>query len=73
MTKGKLIVLVVFIAMLLISIFGLGVYFSSGMFKKQWANYTGYSTICIDGVEYIQFSSGASVKYNKEGKVELCH
>lgn len=37
------------------------------------AHYTGYSKICIDGVQYIQFTSGASVQYGKDGKVVTCN
>lgn len=27
---------------------------------------------CVDGIVYIQFASGASVKYDKDGKPEQC-
>jgi hypothetical protein len=47
-------------------------YSSSGWFKQRVAKYTGYSEICVDGVEYIQFISGASVKYNTNGTISLC-
>jgi hypothetical protein len=33
---------------------------------------TGHSTQCIDGVEYVQFASGASVAYTPDGKVKSC-
>ena len=33
---------------------------------------TGYSKICVDGVSYLQFTSGASVQYDKNGKIVLC-
>ncbi|QXP83728.1 hypothetical protein [Methylococcus sp. Mc7] len=33
---------------------------------------TGHSTQCIDGVEYVQFASGASVAYSPDGKVKTC-
>lgn len=36
------------------------------------AHYTGYSKVCVDGVQYIQFTSGASVQYDKDGKVVNC-
>lgn len=34
---------------------------------------TGHTTQCIDGVEYVQFPSGASVGYSPDGKVKACH
>ena len=27
---------------------------------------------CVDGVAYLQFTSGASVKYNRDGSVATC-
>lgn len=34
---------------------------------------TGNATeTCVDGVAYLQFTSGASVKYNLEGKPVAC-
>ena len=33
---------------------------------------TGHTEYCIDGVEYIQFTSGVSVAYTPEGKVKEC-
>ena len=32
-----------------------------GDWEQTVASVTGYSTICVNGVEYIQFTSGASV------------
>jgi uncharacterized protein YceK len=43
-----------------------------GNMHRHIANVTGYSQTCIDGVKYIQFPSGVSVKYTREGKVETC-
>ncbi|MCE9599088.1 MAG: hypothetical protein K8S54_14090 [Spirochaetia bacterium] len=43
-----------------------------GLIDRKIAGYTGYSTICIDDVKYIQFTSGASVKYKKDGHIETC-
>lgn len=70
--KAKSVVIGLFIALVVISLIGLGGYFSSGMFKRQMAVYTGYSTICVDGIKYIQFTSGASVKYDIQGNIERC-
>lgn len=43
-----------------------------GFLDRKIAGYTGHSTTCIDGVRYIQFTSGASVKYTKDGRIETC-
>lgn len=43
-----------------------------GNFDRHVANLTGFSESCIDGVRYIQFPSGASVKYTKEGRIATC-
>lgn len=43
-----------------------------GLLDRKIAGYTGHSTMCIDGVRYIQFTSGASVKYTKDGRIETC-
>lgn len=45
---------------------------SCGFFERKIAGYTGSSEMCIDGVLYLQFTSGASVKYNKDGRVATC-
>jgi hypothetical protein len=29
----------------------------------------GYAEVCIDGVIYLQFPSGATVKYNRDGSI----
>lgn len=43
-----------------------------GKFERVTAAVTGYSTICVGGVEYIQFTSGASVAYLPDGKIKTC-
>jgi hypothetical protein len=43
-----------------------------GVVNRGIAQYIGHSKECVDGVEYIQFSSGASVAYTLEGKIKLC-
>lgn len=30
------------------------------------------SRVCVDGVQYLQFTSGASVAYTPDGKVKTC-
>lgn len=43
-----------------------------GWFDRVTATITGIAHTCIDGVEYLQFSSGASVAYTPDGKVKAC-
>jgi hypothetical protein len=43
-----------------------------GNFDRHVANITGSSESCIDGVKYIQFPSGASVKYTRDGRIATC-
>ncbi len=43
-----------------------------GYVERFAAKATGYSTQCVNGVEYIQFTSGASVAYTQDGKVKTC-
>lgn len=45
---------------------------SCGYVDRTVAHYTGFSKICIDKVQYIQFTSGASVQYDTSGKVVIC-
>lgn len=45
---------------------------SCGKLDKTIVGYTGYAKSCIDGVEYIQFTSGASVAYTTDGKIKTC-
>lgn len=43
-----------------------------GWFDRAEATLTGYSEHCIDGVEYIQFRNGATVKHLPSGEVSTC-
>jgi hypothetical protein len=36
------------------------------------AHVVNSAEICVDGVAYLQFASGASVKYTPDGKVATC-
>jgi hypothetical protein len=40
--------------------------------RKVTANLTGYSTSCIEGVSYLQFPSGVTVQYTREGRPKTC-
>lgn len=43
-----------------------------GAADRLGANLTGFARQCIDGVEYLQFASGATVAYTRDGKVKQC-
>lgn len=43
-----------------------------GHFTRMEANYIGYAQICVQGVNYLQFTSGATVQYDTKGKVVMC-
>ena len=43
-----------------------------GYADRVVATATSFSRICVDGVSYLQFTSGASVEYSPEGKVKTC-
>lgn len=43
-----------------------------GSISRKTAAWTGYSTECVDGVSYLQFTSGVTVKYDKTGKIVTC-
>lgn len=43
-----------------------------GGMERTVAHYTGYSEMCVDGVTYIQFTSGATVKVDRTGKPVAC-
>lgn len=45
---------------------------SCGGYSRSVAIWSGYDKQCIDGVSYIQFSSGGTVQYGRDGKVVLC-
>lgn len=43
-----------------------------GRYERAVAAATGYSEICVDGVVYLQFTSGATAKLNRDGSVVNC-
>lgn len=43
-----------------------------GQVDRSIAGLTGSSVSCVGGVEYIQFTSGATVKYKQDGTVSTC-
>lgn len=70
--KAKLIWASVVLAVVAIGWGLLDIFLSTGTSHRKIAEYTGYSTICVEGVKYIQFVSGASVQYDASGKVVTC-
>jgi len=44
-----------------------------GGFKRVEASITGYSFVCVEQVQYIQFASGVTVAYNTDGTVKTCN
>jgi hypothetical protein len=44
-----------------------------GSFSRYGAAVTGYTNECVDGVAYIQFISGVTVKYNRDGSIATCN
>jgi len=44
-----------------------------GKVDRMISSYTGApSEVCYQGVIYLQFTSGSSVKYTTDGKIALC-
>jgi hypothetical protein len=44
-----------------------------GGLSRLEAHYTGYSSICVDHVNYLQFTSGATVQVDKSGMPVSCN
>lgn len=40
--------------------------------RKVTANVTGHAVACIEGVRYLQFPSGVTVQYDRDGRVRTC-
>ncbi len=43
-----------------------------GAVDRQAASLTGYSKVCVDGVVYLQFTSGSAVQVDAMGKPVVC-
>ena len=56
----------------LILLFALASLSACGQANRGIAMVSGNSKTCIDGVEYIEFASGASVAYTPDGKIKTC-
>ena len=44
-----------------------------GSCSRANAYLSGYSSVCVSGIEYLQFPSGVSVKMDKDGKPMPCN
>lgn len=62
----------ILISVVAVLVVGAGLYLNSGYFNRQLAVVKGFSRECIDGVQYLQFVSGATVKYNPDGTIATC-
>jgi len=40
--------------------------------RKVTANITGHAVTCIEGVRYLQFPSGVTVQYERDGRPKTC-
>ncbi len=43
-----------------------------GIWNRTVANFVEYQKTCVEGVQYLQFPSGATVQYDKENNVVVC-
>lgn len=43
-----------------------------GKVSQMEAKLTGNAIECVQGVQYIQFSSGVTVMYNQDGSIKTC-
>ena len=43
-----------------------------GWFDRNVASLTGYSKVCVEGVAYLQFTSGVTPQYQSDGKLVSC-
>lgn len=59
---------ILILLMMLISLLFVG----CGSWDRTKASMVGYSESCVDGVSYLQFTSGVTVKYLPDGKVATC-
>lgn len=43
-----------------------------GYIDRKVASVTGTAESCVDGVKYLQFASGVTVKYSRDGGIVRC-
>lgn len=64
MKKGIILATVLILSSIILS--------GCGAWDRTTAKWTGYANACIDGVRYLQFASGVTVKYNQDGTIATC-
>ncbi len=57
---------------LIVVILAISAITACGQTDRAVASWTGHSKSCIDGVTYIQFTSGSSVQVDRAGKPVAC-
>lgn len=50
----------------------IGILSGCGQVQRSIAVATGYSRVCVEGVNYLQFSSGATVQLDQTGRPVPC-
>lgn len=43
-----------------------------GAWERSVASFSGWSSVCVNGVSYLQFVSGVTVEYTPDGKIKTC-
>ena len=65
MKKLKIVMLVMLVSVSMVG---------CGKLDRFVAGITGDATeACVNGVAYLQFTSGATVKYNRDGSIATCN
>ena len=44
-----------------------------GVWERGTAGISGWSRVCVEGVSYLQFVSGVTVEYTRDGKIKTCN
>lgn len=60
------------ISTLLVAVSSAVVLSGCGYFDRKFASLTGSAESCVDGVMYLQFASGVTVKYARDGGIVRC-
>lgn len=60
------------ISTLLVAVCSALVLSGCGYIDRKFASLTGSAESCVDGVKYIQFASGVTVKYAPDGGIVRC-
>lgn len=60
------------VGLVVLSMLGMLTLTGCGKVDRGLASLTGTAKTCIEGVMYLQFTSGATVMYNTDGTIKLC-